>query len=68
MSIRKIDDDDEKWRNEVCRHPEHNPPTHICLPPGKYEHTCPGCKSKVVFVVPQHYWLDSGGFGGIFND
>jgi hypothetical protein len=46
--IRKLDN---AWIKEPCRHPEHNPPSMICLPPGTYEHTCPGCGNKIVFIV-----------------
>lgn len=36
-----------------CHHPEHNPPTHIVLSPGIYEHTCPACgKTKEVIIRP----------------
>lgn len=34
-----------------CNHPEHEPPTHIVLRPGVYEHTCPACGTKRVFTV-----------------
>lgn len=36
-----------------CRNPEHNPPSMIVLPPGVYEHTCPGCGHVTRFVVPE---------------
>jgi hypothetical protein len=35
-----------------CCHPEHNPPSHMVLSPGTYEHTCPGCGRVVLFTVP----------------
>lgn len=35
-----------------CLNPEHNPPAHIVLEPGVYEHTCPGCGHTVSFTVP----------------
>ena len=32
-----------------CRHPEHNPPNHLYIPPGKqYRHICPGCGKEMV--------------------
>lgn len=37
---------------KVCTHPEHNPPTHMYLSPGIYEHVCPGCGGKIIFTVP----------------
>lgn len=28
----------------TCRHPEHNPPSHMAIPEGHgYQHTCPWC-------------------------
>jgi len=39
---------------EQCRHPEHNPPTHLYIPPGKrYRHVCPGCGQERVIQPPQ---------------
>lgn len=30
-----------------CMDLSHNPPTHLCIPPGKiYVHVCPRCKQK----------------------
>lgn len=34
-----------------CSHPEHEPPKHIALSPGVYEHTCPKCLVKKRVVV-----------------
>jgi predicted RNA-binding Zn-ribbon protein involved in translation (DUF1610 family) len=49
--IKKLPDC-EGWRHvKVCKNPEHNPPSHIVLEPGAYEHTCPGCGHKTVFRV-----------------
>jgi len=48
MSLIKIKEPDEQ-----CMHPEHNPPMHIYLEPGTYEHTCPACGKTVVFEIPQ---------------
>jgi hypothetical protein len=40
-----------------CMHPEHNPPTGICIPQGKgYRHVCPAC-GKVQIVIPPQYTL-----------
>jgi hypothetical protein len=34
----------EYARDAECRHPEHNPPTHVYIPVGKrLVHVCPGC-------------------------
>ena len=38
--------------SKACLHPEHEPPKHIVLSPGEYEHTCPGCGEIKRFVVP----------------
>lgn len=51
MPIRKIADFEEP-----CRHPEHNPPRHLVLTPGLYEHTCPACKHKERFIVERPTW------------
>lgn len=34
-----------------CRHPEHNPPMHMVYENGIWEHVCPGCGHRVMFVV-----------------
>jgi hypothetical protein len=34
-----------------CRHPAHNPPQHMYFPDGVYEHECPSCGAKAVFIV-----------------
>jgi hypothetical protein len=36
---------------EPCQDPEHRPPGHRVFEPGIYEHTCPKCGEKTVFVV-----------------
>jgi hypothetical protein len=34
---------------ECCRHPEHNPPTHLCIPSGqRYRHVCPSCGAQAI--------------------
>ena len=35
-----------------CFSPAHDPPMHIVLEPGTYEHTCPVCGKTVTFTVP----------------
>ena len=35
----------------ICTDPEHNPPSHIVLPNGVYEHTCPRCGKVTTFTV-----------------
>lgn len=34
-----------------CYNSEHEPPSHIVLDPGTWEHTCPGCGKKQTFIV-----------------
>lgn len=36
---------------KTCRDSEHNPPSHIVLENGIYEHECPGCGYKRTFTV-----------------
>lgn len=54
MPLRRLPDD-ESWKPKKprCLHPEHNPPSHIVLKPGHYEHTCPHCKQVTHFTVPE---------------
>lgn len=41
-------------KNKTCRHPEHEPPSHICIPQGKgFRHVCPGCGRIVDIIPPQ---------------
>jgi hypothetical protein len=47
-----------------CMHPEHNPPTHISVPPGKrLRHTCPKCGQETIVVGSSPYRLQWGGRG-----
>ncbi len=49
--IYQLEDDPEYnakftgWKYvKVCTSPQHNPPTHLYIPPGNIAiHTCPGC-------------------------
>jgi predicted RNA-binding Zn-ribbon protein involved in translation (DUF1610 family) len=50
MTIKKVTKDIKN--NTFCQNPEHNPPMHICLRPGEYEHTCPECGNVQIFIVP----------------
>lgn len=49
MPIKKIAELPPRERR--CRHPDHDPPTMICLPPGVYEHERPECGRKIQFNV-----------------
>lgn len=52
MPERKISDDSNYWgKGYDCRSREHLPATMIVRTPGTYEHTCPACGFKTIFVV-----------------
>ena len=54
MPIREIAEPDPvpwTWKFQPCRDPEHNPPTHIVLPPGTYENVCSSCGFVTRFQV-----------------
>jgi hypothetical protein len=55
VTVRRIGDLPEPGRyvlaRPTCHHAEHNPPTHMVLRPGIYEHTCPGCGVATMFTV-----------------
>ncbi len=53
MTLRKIAP--APWLR-TCRHPEHDPPRHVVLSPGVWEHTCPGCGHRTVFTVGGARW------------
>lgn len=36
---------------QPCLNPSHFPPSMISLPPGVYQHTCPGCGHTTTFTV-----------------
>ncbi len=58
MGTRKIA---ELPRSMRCRHPEHNPPTHMVFSPGVYEHTCPQCCATIRFTVGEVSCVAQGG-------
>ncbi len=38
----------------LCNHKEHNPPSHLYIPPGKgYRHICPACNNVIEIIPPQ---------------
>ena len=61
MSIERLPDEDQlTWTHErepPCLHPEHSPPNHIVLAPGRYRYTCPGCRKSTTFVVDGPTWV-----------
>jgi hypothetical protein len=42
----------KKYKDNQCRHPEHNPPSMQVFEPGEYKHTCPRCGEVTNFSVP----------------
>lgn len=56
MPTRKIAD---LPKHETCQHPEHQPPSMMCYPPGVYEHECPSCHKVQRFVVRESYSLQT---------
>lgn len=37
-----------------CKHPEHEPPTHLVIPEGHgYRHVCPSCGMQRTLIPPQ---------------
>ena len=46
--------EEDDYEDNVCRHPEHDPPKHMVVPPGKvYRHVCPACGATVRIKVSQ---------------
>lgn len=46
-------EDIKDWTKVVCRDPNHQPPSHICVPPGKqYRHICPTCSTETLVQIP----------------
>lgn len=42
---------------DICRDPEHNPPTHIYIPPDQqYVHICPSCRRQTIMRGPDVSW------------
>lgn len=55
--IKKLEElfENKKKENNFkpCTHPEHNPPTHLCIEPGHYRyHVCPSCKMQFLMSGP----------------
>lgn len=51
MPTRKIDDSKEV-SDKPCNDPGHNVPSMAYFSPGRWEHECPKCKNKIIFMVP----------------
>ena len=62
MATKRIGDvpaGNKEWYKAVeprCYYPDHDPPQHIVLEPGMYEHTCEGCGKRQVFIVHGPSW------------
>ena len=40
-------------KEKTCRHPQHNFPSHLYIPPGKgYRHKCPACGNVIEVIQP----------------
>lgn len=69
MTLRRLPDHEGEWLYELspCRHPEHTPPSHVVLQPGRYEHRCPSCHRSTVFTVPQGPIIKSAHPAGLIS-
>jgi hypothetical protein len=61
MPLRRLPDPEEEdiygpYKKPPCLSPEHKPPMHMVLEPGRYEWTCPKCGHKTIFVVTGPVW------------
>lgn len=55
--IDPIDPNKYTDKKHPCLNPEHNPPTHLYIPPGQtYEHICPGCGKKTTMHGSPIIW------------
>lgn len=64
MPTRKIRDLEPEL---VCRHPDHDPPTHMLFENGVWEHECPGCGRKIQFTVNHPRFGQLPPFDGFFQ-
>lgn len=44
---------EDKWDRKPCHCREHNPPSHIVLPPGIHKWICPVCGESQIVYVPE---------------
>lgn len=53
MPFVPVPEENEQWKQyrEPCRHPEHDPPGMIVLPPGLHRWQCPACGAECTFRV-----------------
>lgn len=42
----------KEFKDDRCKHPEHDPATMIVRKAGEYEHTCPRCGEVQRFTIP----------------
>ena len=45
-------DQPEKYVKPPCLSPEHSPPTHIVLSPGRHKYVCPACGKEYIIDIP----------------
>lgn len=49
--------DKRRKTDDPCLDPEHNPPTHLYIPPGKtHVHICPTCGTTITVTTPLIHW------------
>ncbi len=53
MSDKKESGFEDDQRQTPCVSSQHNPPSHMVIPPGKvYRHVCPSCGREVILRPP----------------
>lgn len=69
MTLRKLPELEGEFSYELkpCLHPEHTPPTHVVLEPGRWEHRCPGCSRTMEFRVPPKPTCTAGDFSAAWE-
>lgn len=51
MPFRPLKPNEKPWDLEVCKDPEHFPPSMIVLPPGLHIWVCPSCGHEMPITV-----------------
>ena len=61
MPFRKLTPKEEElYAQEICRNPEHDPPSHMVLAPGVHIWVCPGCGKEQVIHQRDCRWDSKG--------
>lgn len=59
MALRRLPDQARRlMKQDLCVHPQHEPPIMMQLEPGSYEWSCPACANVISFVVPERPTFD----------